>query len=497
MTEHVAREIPDDPAEIARLLASQIPPGQEQQFIETLLDSVGDSTLDPAFVSPEPEVHPIPERTRGFRLRIDLTGTKPPVWRRIDIAGDTALDDFHHVLQVTMGWTNSHLHRFWQGPPYRSAHFVTAWDVEEGEPGVLEDSVRLDQVLDGPGDRLHYEYDFGDGWEHTVKVEAVLDEPPEIPCCLKGRLACPPEDCGGTWGYEELADWVRGGYDPAQVPNGLSAAEMRDWLPDGWKPDEFDLDQVNEALDVLAADPISMTGELAAIAERLRGHGVRVLDDLLSRSVWREPTILDPGRATILTEPYRILLDVLGDGVRLTSAGYMAPKVVEDFAARSGVTDWWIGKANREDITVPVARARASAQSLGLIAVRKGVLAPTAAGRRGREDHVALWQHIVDRLPAGRGDFDRQAGWLALSVVGAQTPAEEWSQRIADLLAMLGWHSTDGRFRFDPPADSPTLNTLEILAGELALGRAKGVDTMVAATARAALLARQSEPTRP
>ncbi|WP_239010629.1 MULTISPECIES: plasmid pRiA4b ORF-3 family protein [Rhodococcus] len=72
-----------------------------------------------------------------------------------------------------------------------------------------------DQLLTGTGDRLWYEYDFGDGWDHVLAVEAVLDEPPTEVRCTAGRMACPPEDCGGMWGYAELAAWVRGGCDPA------------------------------------------------------------------------------------------------------------------------------------------------------------------------------------------------------------------------------------------------------------------------------------------
>ena len=198
---------------------------------------------------PRPEVRAVPEQVRGFRVRLDLMYAKPPVWRRLDLPGDLMLDELHGVLQVAMGWWDGHLHKFGVGNDRRRrAYLVTAFDVSEGDEGVAEDEVRLDQVVSAAGDRLFYDYDFGDGWEHVLVVEEVLDEPPPVPVCLKGRMACPPEDCGGMPGYEALADWVRGGYDPRSVPMGLPVEEMREWLPPGWHPDRFSVEETNEAL---------------------------------------------------------------------------------------------------------------------------------------------------------------------------------------------------------------------------------------------------------
>ncbi|WP_135358048.1 plasmid pRiA4b ORF-3 family protein, partial [Mycolicibacterium sp. NCC-Tsukiji] len=162
---------------------------------------------------------------------------------------DLVLDELHDVLQVAMGWQDGHLHKFGVGADRRTrAYFVTRFDLSEGDDGLVEDGVRLDQVVSGKGDRLFYDYDFGDGWEHVLVVEDVLDDPPSAPACLAGKMACPPEDCGGLGGYEELAAWVRGGYDPRATPMGLGAQEMRDWLPRGWHPDRFSVTETNDAL---------------------------------------------------------------------------------------------------------------------------------------------------------------------------------------------------------------------------------------------------------
>jgi hypothetical protein len=153
-----------------------------------------------------------------------------------------------------MGWEDGHLHKFGVGADRRArAYFVTEFDLGEGDEGVAEHDVRLDQVVSAKGDRLFYDYDFGDGWEHVLKVEEILDDPPPAPVCVTGKMACPPEDCGGLGGYLDLADWVRGGYDPGATPMGMGAEEMREWLPRDWHPDHFSVEETNDALAALAA----------------------------------------------------------------------------------------------------------------------------------------------------------------------------------------------------------------------------------------------------
>ena len=137
-----------------------------------------------------------------YQVRVHLDGAKPPIWRRLLLSSDLMLDELHAVLQQAMGWTDSHLHQFLAGENKMdrfAVHYHTQFMLDEGAEGVLENQVRLDELLTGPKDRLFYWYDFGDDWEHTLVVEKVLprfgDEPPAI--CIGGARACPPEDCGG------------------------------------------------------------------------------------------------------------------------------------------------------------------------------------------------------------------------------------------------------------------------------------------------------------
>lgn len=436
---------------------------------------------------PEPQLRPVPETTQGFRIRFDLLHVKPPVWRRIEVSGDITLPRLHEVLQAVMGWTDSHLHRFRTGNDRNAAEFLTQFDRDEGDEGTPEDDMRLDQIVADEGDRLWYDYDFGDGWEHVLRVEKVLDRPPNAPVCIGGRFACPPEDCGGVWGYSGLAEWVRNDYEDALRPEVFPTTEDgRAWLPEGWHPDAFDLGETSALLAVIAADTIPVAGELEALLELSRNRGARGLRDALALPASHDPIEISADAANRVTEPFRVLLDVIGDGTSLTAAGYLKPVAVEQIAHRTGITGWWMGKANREDLAWPVRELRTAARSLGLISVRKGRITPTLAARRCADDSTALLHHIIGRLPLGKAPVERDAGWVTLAVAGSETPAEAWEASISTLLFDLGWR--DGRDGYGlPPADNPTLDVLGLLAGASRKGwRLHGVDPAVAAAARAA-----------
>ena len=116
-----------------------------------------------------------PETPVLFRLRVDLADSHPPIWRRLTLPSNLTLDVLHDVLQTAFGWTNSHLHRFALARDrygHETQGILTPYDVEEGDEGVLESELRLDQLLAKENDWLHYSYDFGDDWDHTIKLRA-------------------------------------------------------------------------------------------------------------------------------------------------------------------------------------------------------------------------------------------------------------------------------------------------------------------------------------
>ena len=175
---------------------------------------------------------------------------------------------------------------------------------------------------------------------------------------------------------------MRSGYDDALLPGNFDdAAHARDWLPIDWHPDQFDVEETNTALAIAVAEPVAVTGELAELAEQLDHRGIRLLREVLGRPFSHGPTDVSDVEAARLTETYRTFLDVIGDGVTLTAAGYLPPTVVEQVAERSGISEWWIGKANREDLTHPVAEIRTTARALGLVSRPQG---PPVPDRRRR-----------------------------------------------------------------------------------------------------------------
>ncbi|HUS62411.1 MAG TPA: plasmid pRiA4b ORF-3 family protein [Acidimicrobiales bacterium] len=174
-----------------------------------------------------------------YQLKVTLLDTKPPIWRRVLIDGGTTLDHLHEVIQAAFGWWNYHLHEFEVG---RTRYDVPDPDEDWGEPPQDERRPRIDSIAD-KGSSFRYTYDFGDGWDHRVVVEKVLpsDATPTVPACIDGRRACPPEDCGGTWGYRELLAILG---NPAHPEHDA----RRDWIGRPFDPDAFDPSEFEDNL---------------------------------------------------------------------------------------------------------------------------------------------------------------------------------------------------------------------------------------------------------
>lgn len=173
-----------------------------------------------------------------YQVHIGLMEAKPEIWRSILIPSDILLKNFHLVIQVAMGWHNSHQHQF----VYQEVFY--------GEPddemwGDMEDysNVKLSDLLKKEEDSLMYEYDFGDGWMHQVVLEKVLTEPgvSHIPFCLKGKGNCPPEDCGGFFGYANMLEILKD-------PEHDDYEEYADWVGDDFDPEYFNLEKTNTRL---------------------------------------------------------------------------------------------------------------------------------------------------------------------------------------------------------------------------------------------------------
>lgn len=432
------------------------------------LSGLADSTGS-AGVGQEPRLTPVllPQRPVrvSYVVRIDLDRAQPPIWRRLRLASDLNLAQLHEVLQLAMGWTDSHLHHFIMGPAiknWRMDPFLTLFDIDEGEEGILESDVRLDQVLTAKGDRLFYEYDFGDYWQHTLrleKVEAWRDGDPEA-FCLDGRRACPPEDVGGISGYDEMLAALSGTH-----PEEDEAAQILAWLPDGYDPATFSVDEVNALLAAGILPALNrwhpMLGELL---HRVGGSGQSGVGLLIKR------TCVDPGdltdqEASQAVAPYVLLMRTVGDGVQLTTAGYLPPAIVQVLAGGLRGDLPLIRKVNRESNTLSVLRLRESATALGLLRKQRGRLTVTKAGQRLIDRPQALWQHIRGRLPIGR-PYEQDAGLLALLYLATGADWYDVRREAAAVLARLGWQVSEGElWQAVYSMAHPTMDVFRTLTG--------------------------------
>jgi len=172
------------------------------------------------------------------QLNVTLRQVKPPVWRRIVVESDLTLGELAAVLEAAMGWLGGHLHVF----EVSRTRYGTP-DSEWPSDDLDENRFRLGDVLPDVGTKMRWDYDFGDGWEHDVLVEAISELEPgsEYPVCLAGRRACPPEDCGGPGGYAELLEALAN-------PNHPDHEQLREWTPLDFDPGGFDEEETTTAM---------------------------------------------------------------------------------------------------------------------------------------------------------------------------------------------------------------------------------------------------------
>jgi hypothetical protein len=183
------------------------------------------------------------KQSKIYQLKVTLKHIRPPIWRRIQVYSNTPLIELHAILQAAMGWFDSHLHQFVVGNTYYGLPEID----EFGDPN-LEDErkARLDQLLSNPRRKIIYEYDFGDGWEHEILLEKVLEPASRVkyPRCTGGAGACPPEDCGGPGGYKDFLEAIS---DPKHERHD----EYVEWIGRRFDPEEFDPADFDEDLQTM------------------------------------------------------------------------------------------------------------------------------------------------------------------------------------------------------------------------------------------------------
>ena len=186
-----------------------------------------------------------------LEFEVTLTGIKPRLWRRFQIAADATFGDLHRAIRDSFGWLGGHLWEFQDSRRRPIARFV---------PPYLEDASDFLDDLDGPTPDAEdaklasyfprsrscaYVYDFGDDWTHAVQLRERVSSPDRFHRrLLAGRRACPPEDCGGIPGYYRFVSVVEEGVDPWEE----DLAQLREWLGD-WDPAAFDVTERKQVFD--------------------------------------------------------------------------------------------------------------------------------------------------------------------------------------------------------------------------------------------------------
>jgi len=174
---------------------------------------------------------------KSYQLRIQLERIRPPIWRRILVRSDTSLAELHEIIQVSMGWYDYHLHLFEKDRELYGPR----------DPGGImtmkSERAKLSSLINREKERIRYEYDFGDSWSHVITLEKIeeLDPGVRYPTCTDGRRACPPEDCGGVWGYARLCEALS---DPTDEEH----QEMLEWVGDDFDAENFDVFATNGML---------------------------------------------------------------------------------------------------------------------------------------------------------------------------------------------------------------------------------------------------------
>ncbi len=197
----------------------------------------------------------------GYQLKITIMGSKPPIWRRVIVPEHIAFCDLDDIIEKIFGWTHSHLYEF----------FIKDWGMRITGAPLMEEEDNADECIDSwmkVGSEIIYTYDFGDSWEHLIKIENVVEYEYRYPIVLKSKGPNMIEDCGGIWGFydcmeeaepfdmdavnEEFRSWVLPVAESMEELMGLLGDEEDDFELDGFIDDIddefFDEEELKEAI---------------------------------------------------------------------------------------------------------------------------------------------------------------------------------------------------------------------------------------------------------
>lgn len=401
-----------------------------------------------------------------LRIKVSVVGSEPAIWRVLEVDPSLTLDRVHEVLQTAVGWWDYHLHSFADTDPYvrlravdgivrEPRRWVSQDLLEDNDEDLPETDWTLGQILTAESGALFYEYDFGDGWIHRLELTGTLPRPANAPPArlVDGARRAPLEDSGGIGGYHDLLDALA---DPGHEQHKDLTAWAA-WTAGPWQqfdPEQLDINAVNNELALLFPAPSANERDPGSesltqkLTNRMPPGLRRDFRSYLHAAGLDAPATVEADIAGAMAAPYLWLIRRVGlDGLSLTAAGWLPPAVVREAMTELGWAKDWIGKANREDQTLPVLQLRESAQRLGLIRKINGRLVLTSAAKRLQDNPAGLWLYLARAIAhRHRHDSERDATLLLLLEVaaGKRTEWADYLEAVSFGLAALGWRTRAG-----------------------------------------------------
>jgi hypothetical protein len=182
-----------------------------------------------------------PKYKHIYQFKITLEDSKPVIWRRIQVPENYTFWDLHVAIQDAMGWYDCHLHQFEMVDPKQSEQVTIGKPDEEfDEPILTEWKTSIADYFSLKNKKAFYTYDFGDDWRHKIVLEKIapIEVEQTYPQCVAGEMACPPEDCGGIYGYQDLIEIMN---DPKHEDH----ESMLEWLGRELEPTAFSIDSIH------------------------------------------------------------------------------------------------------------------------------------------------------------------------------------------------------------------------------------------------------------
>lgn len=397
-------------------------------------------------------------------LHLELYGSEPTIWRRIEVDGSMTLARFHEVLQGALGWRDSHLHLYMDSNPLNrggaaSGDKPVTWhmsgSLDDGLEGENEEHITLTKALARSGGTLWYEYDLGDSWMHLITEESSRALDPAAPTArvLEGAMRVPLEDSGG------LSGW----YETLKLSQAASVDPERSYVVDWYKshhsyftpvdPEAFDAELANVQVRLHLDGPPAGTvaGTWLSTMPTYAGH-------LMADALMRVGVDVFAGDAVahLPEEAPRAMESILwwiraceGDGLPLTAAGYLSPAALPGVIAGIGWEheDFVQFGAKTEVHLHGLLDFREMLMDIGLLKAQGKKLVATPTAVRVAQDPAKLWAHLVKRARNSRTDqvtYDAtMLGLLAAAGAGA-ADRKTINARINQGMRLLGYAHNDG-----------------------------------------------------